>query len=188
MSMSRPPASPSRTPESRLWVLPIAAGAVSIVVGLIAIVFPTKTLNAVAVLVGIGVLIVGLLQLTAAFGAHRETGRWPAGRVAMGGLAVVAGIVLIARPGHSLRAIAVVLGLYLVAAGIVLLGSMVGRPAERRALLVAAAVDIVIGIVLVAWPGIGVGTVGVIVGVALVVQGAVSGGVGLTLRRLAGAA
>ena len=90
-------------------------------------------------------------------------------------------------PGAGLLALVIVVGAYLVVAGVLQIASAVGedQPWVGYALGV---VNLVLGILILALPGIGIVTFAVLFGIGLVVRGAVALWVGLRLRRLRPAA
>jgi len=99
-------------------------------------------------------------------------------------LSLMAGVICLLRPGTGLFALVVVVGVFLVMAGVIELARAVGG--ETPWLTAALGlVDLVIGIVILAIPEIGLVTFALLFGISLVVRGAVAIAAGLQLRRLA---
>src|SRR6185295_1509630 len=92
----------------------IAVGAISLVAGILALVYPGITLLALALIAGLNLLVLGALGIAEAFIGGGDT---PARvlRVVLGLLGVIAGIVVMRRPGESLLAVIVILGAWFVA-------------------------------------------------------------------------
>lgn len=150
------------------WVW-IVSGALMFVLGALLVFTPGRTLAFVATLVGISLCVTGVLDLVAALG--RVFGRPRAGGFATGVVSVAAGIVIIARPEGSVRAVAVIAGLCLIAVGVATL--VLGRPGlSRGRSLPLGAVALAAGIALLAAPDTTVGLIGIMFGAFLLVCGA----------------
>jgi uncharacterized membrane protein HdeD (DUF308 family) len=128
--------------------------------------------------VGIFLLIDGVVELLSAFWRPPES-RMLA--VLIGVLGVVVGILLVRHPTHAVNAIGLLIGLWLIAAGVVrLLRALVtARPILHAAV---AVVEIVVGIVIVGNPHIGYGTLAILTGIWLIINGVGMIGLGLTVR------
>src|SRR5436190_12087717 len=70
----------------------IAAGAVTLIIGLVAIFFPDVTLLALAILAGLNLFVLGIVAVIEGFGARGEGSRVLS--IVLGLLAVVAGLIL----------------------------------------------------------------------------------------------
>ena len=94
--------------------------------------------------------------------------------VAVGVASFVAGVILIAKPSHSLATLAVVVGIFLLVDGIVELVSAIGRPAEGRTLaVVVGLLGVIVGIILVRHPTSAVNAIGLLIGIWLIAAGTV---------------
>ena len=96
-------------------------GLLGVAAGVIAFVWPQPTLVVIALVAGAWALVTGVLEIIAAIRLRRELrGEW---LLALAGAAsVVAGIVLIALPTVGVVSLALVLGAYAIAFGVVLVG------------------------------------------------------------------
>ncbi|GAA2590246.1 HdeD family acid-resistance protein [Dactylosporangium fulvum] len=92
------------------------AGVVGIVVGIMAIVWPGITAVALAILVGVWAVLIGLSDLWL---ATRQHGGWSLALV--GAIAIVAGLFIMVRPAAGALAIAWAIGVYAIISGILLL-------------------------------------------------------------------
>jgi uncharacterized membrane protein HdeD (DUF308 family) len=153
---------------TRLWWLLLLAGAVSVVVGILLLVWPNRTLEVIAILAGIELLLVGIIQIVVAVRASPGARGGPLLR---GALAGIAGLIVIRHPGQSLLVIALAIGIYLVVSGVMQLLLAFEARTGRGWLLLGALVDIAIGVILVAWPSFGVTSLAVVLGIALIVRG-----------------
>jgi uncharacterized membrane protein HdeD (DUF308 family) len=90
----------------------------------------------------------------------------------LGLLSLIAGIILVTEPSHSLKALAVIFGIFLLFDGIVALFSSITGPAEGRTLhVVLGVLAIIAGLILVRHPEHAVNAVGLLIGIWLVVAG-----------------
>jgi uncharacterized membrane protein HdeD (DUF308 family) len=164
---------------TRLWWLVVTLGVLSLVAGVIVIVKPSNSLKTLAVVVGIFVLLDGIAEFVLAF--DRSTAN--RGLVALLALLdVVVGILLIRHPIGGVKAIALLLAIWLIAAGVVRLIIAFDTHGDRLGRFVVAAIEIVFGIVIVANPNIGFATLAVLVGLAFIVNGLGIIAVGILLR------
>jgi uncharacterized membrane protein HdeD (DUF308 family) len=163
---------------SRGWWLFVAVGLASLVAGVILVTKPSNSLATLAVIVGIFLLIDGIAELASAIGQPTE-GRALA--VVVGLLGVIAGIILIRHPTHAVNAIGLLIGLWLIAAGTVRLlrAFAAGRPVLHS---VIAVVESVVGIAIVSEPHIGYATLAILTGIWLIINGAGMIVVGLAVR------
>jgi uncharacterized membrane protein HdeD (DUF308 family) len=168
-----------------VWTLGVVAGAVNVIVGILLLVWTGKTLKVVAVIVGIELLIVGVLQIIqAVFGEDLEPGVRILS-VLIGILALLAGLIVIRHPGESLLAIGLAVGIYLVLAGTTRL-VLALDPADRRGdLALLGLLEVLAGVVVVSWPRFGIGTFAVVVGITLILRGLMEMSIALAVRRAA---
>jgi uncharacterized membrane protein HdeD (DUF308 family) len=164
---------------TRLWWLVVALGVLSLVAGVIVILKPSNSLKTLAVVVGIFVLLDGIAEFVLAFD-RRTANRGLVALLAL--LDVVVGILLIRHPVGGVKAIALLLAIWLIAAGVVRLIIAFDTHGDRLGRFVVAAIEIVFGIVIVANPNIGFATLAVLVGLAFIVNGLGLIAVGVLLR------
>jgi uncharacterized membrane protein HdeD (DUF308 family) len=165
----------------------IFAGVIGAIAGILALVYPDITLLAIALIAGINLMLLGILALIDAVGGDRDGGdRVLAGVIGILGL--IAGLVVIRRPGESLLALVVIIGVWLVVTGIVDFIRAFSRLENRALRLLAALVDVILGILILALPKLSLGTLAILVGLAFLIRGVVAVISGIGLRRAAGAA
>jgi uncharacterized membrane protein HdeD (DUF308 family) len=176
---------PLRAVQASGWLL-IVVGVVSIVAGILALVYPDITLLALGLIAGIEVLLLGVLALVDAVAGERGTG--PRILVAvLGVLGVLGGIVMMRRPGETILVIVLVLGLWLVLSGVTEAIVALMEPADRGPRLLSALVDLVLGVLILALPELSLATVAVLAAIAFLVRGFFSLYVGWHTRRAASA-
>jgi uncharacterized membrane protein HdeD (DUF308 family) len=161
----------------------IVAGVIGTIAGILALVFPDLTLLALAIIAGINLLLLGALSLVDAFSGDEDTTARVLAAV-LGLLGIMAGLVVMRRPGESLLAVLLVLGIWLVVTGVVDLVRAVVNAAYRGIRLLAAVVDIVLGGLILALPDVSLKTLALLIGLAFIVRGLLSVWRGILLRRV----
>lgn len=165
---------------SWVWWVPLVVGALSVAAGVILVLKPSNSLATLAVIFGIFLLVDGIGELIASFGDRVENRTLAA---ILGVLAVVVGIALIRHPFHGVIAIGLLIGIWLVAAGVVRLIRALVVSARPVLGVLVAVLEVVIGIVIVSEPHIGYTTLAVITGIWLILSGIGTVALGMTLRR-----
>ena len=163
---------------ARAWWLLLVVGIASAVAGVILVTKPSNSLATLAVIFGIFLLVDGIVELVASFG-HPAEGRVIA--VIVGLLGLVVGIILIRHPTHAVTAIGLLIGIWLIAAGVLRLLRAVAVPGLLQAVI--AVVEIVVGIVIVSDPHIGYATLAILTGIWLILNGFGMIGLGLAVRK-----
>ena len=101
---------------SWLWWVIVLVGVLSAVAGIILVFKPSDSLTTLAVIFGIFLLIDGIGELIASIAGTTDSRGLAA---IIGVLGVIVGIALIRHPFHGVTAIGLLIGIWLVAAGIV---------------------------------------------------------------------
>lgn len=183
MTITSPAETQMRGDLRQFGTLLIVAGVLGVIAGVLAIAFPDLTLLALALIAGINLLLLGALSLVDAFSDDGDTTSRVLA-VVLGLLGIMAGLVVMRRPGESLLAVLIVLGIWLVVTGIVDLVRAFANAKDRGFRLLAAAVDIVLGALILALPDVSLKTLAVLIGIAFIVRGALSVVRGVALRRV----
>jgi uncharacterized membrane protein HdeD (DUF308 family) len=165
------------------WAL-IAAGVVAVVCGIIAVAWPSITLTALAIVAGIELVCLGALGIAGVFGSDGDAGARALSGV-LGLFGVIAGVTVIRRPGQTLLVIILAVGLLLLLAGIVEVVRGLAGPGPRGLALVTGAVDVILGILILSWPKLTLGTLAVLAGIAFIIRGGLLLVRGVQLRRAA---
>jgi len=164
-----------------VWWLLVLFGVVAIGVGIFLVVSPHETLTTFTVIVGILLLIDGVLAIISSI-VGRGEGR---GLLALlGVLSAIAGLVLIKKPFDTLIVFALIVGVWFVVAGVVRFVSAFDDHEGRAGTIAVAVLDLIAGIVILAWPGLGLATLAVILGIVLIARGILFIYAGITLHRL----
>jgi uncharacterized membrane protein HdeD (DUF308 family) len=102
--------------------------------------------------------------------------------VLLGVLALIAGVIVLVRPGAGLLALVLVVGVYLIVAGVLQLASAFSDPRPWLTALLGL-LDVGLGIIILAVPGLSLVTFAVLFGIGLIVRGAVAIAEAVRLRR-----
>ena len=163
------------------WWLFVAIGIASLVAGVIIVLKPSHSLATLAVVAGIFLLLDGIVELVSSLG-HTVENRGLAAII--GVLGIVVGILLIRHPTHAVTAVGLLIGIWLIAVGVVrLLRAVVFRVGLLWRIGVSL-LEIAVGIVIVSNPHIGYGTLAVLLGIWLIVNGVGMTALGLAIHRI----
>ena len=166
------------------WKVLVARGAVALVFGVLAMAWPLETATALALLWGVWAIADGVGSLAQGFWPGAGSGsRWLL--VAMGAIALIAGIVAVTSPKVTAVALTWILGIWLIARGIFELAAAAtsSTTVPRGLLALAGLVDLFLGVLFAANPGKGAVGIAFVLGLVAFAWGAVFVLVGLWVRR-----
>ena len=168
-------------PVTSLWWLPLVFGVAALGVGIFFVVSPHETLSTFTAIAGIFVLVDGVIAIIVSiFGSGESRGML----ALMGVLSAIAGLILIKKPFETLVVFTLIVGVWFVVAGIVRAVSAFDSGEARGGNLLIALLDLVAGAVILAWPDLSLATLAVIIGIVLIVRGALFIAAGWQLRTL----
>jgi uncharacterized membrane protein HdeD (DUF308 family) len=159
----------------RHWGLHLFNGAVMVLIGIAALVWPDASLLVISWLFAISLLVNGLVQIMRSF-ADSEA---PGGRRVLfgllGALALLAGVLCLRSPLQTLGAIALLIGAWWVVSGVLTLVSAVGGATEgsRGWAAVLGVLSVIAGFVVLLQPGMSLLVLTITLGVSLIVLGVV---------------
>jgi uncharacterized membrane protein HdeD (DUF308 family) len=160
----------------------IVAGVIGAIAGILALAYPDITLLALALIAGINLLLLGVMSLVDAFSGDNDTTTRVLAAV-LGLIGIMAGLVVMRRPGESLLAILLVLGIWLVVTGVVDFIRAFTNVEYRALRLLTAIVDIVLGGFILVLPDVSLKTLALLIGIAFVVRGVISIVRGIQIRK-----
>lgn len=169
------------------WGWIVAYGALSVLAGIVAIVWPGATLVVIAVVFALQLLFAAIYQFVFAFAIPNETG-WLRALVAVLAIAsLVVSVYLLGHVGLTLLLLAILLGAYWIVQGVTEIFVAVGHPEIRnRALIVVSGVlSVLAGGVVAVFPGASLVFLTLVLGVWLILFGLILVGRGWMLRSLA---
>lgn len=162
------------------WIM--ASGIIGLIVGVLALFLPVVTVLFAAIMLGIGLLIQGALEIGVAWRAETgSTGRgWLA---AFGVLALLAGILVLFRPGAGVIALAWGLILWFIIVGVNDLIVAFSEREHRTWNIVLGVLSLVVALILLFSPSTAVGTIAIIIALGILLRGAADVGLALSMRR-----
>jgi uncharacterized membrane protein HdeD (DUF308 family) len=164
------------------WQATLVLGVVTLVLGLIVTFYPSATLNVIAVLLGLLLIVSGLFYLIRVFG-HDEAHRVWMGIAGL--LLVVIGVVLLRHLHLTVALIGLIIGISWIVQGVVaLIVSFSGSSGEGRGWWIFfGIVSLIGGIVITAVPTQSVTALAILVGIWFIIQGLFEIVGGIMLRR-----
>jgi len=165
------------------WQATVVLGALTLILGIIVSFHPAGSLNVVAVLLGILMILSGIFHLIRIFGPGEEHRIW----LGIAGLLfIVIGVVLIRHLHLSLALVGLFVGLTWVVQGVTaLIGGIADGAREGRAWWITfGAVSLIAGIVVTATPVSSLTVLAVLLGIWSIIMGIFEIIGGLMLRRM----
>jgi uncharacterized membrane protein HdeD (DUF308 family) len=150
------------------------SGAISLIVGILILVWPGRSAMVVTAIVAIYAIAAGLVYAAMGVFSRSMRGWARVGHVVLGVLFVVAGILAFANLAATTEFLAVFVGVFVgilwIMEGVVALSSL-GSTGSRGWAIFFAIVSIVAGVVLVFSPGLGAAVLWLLLGISLIVLG-----------------
>jgi uncharacterized membrane protein HdeD (DUF308 family) len=168
------------------WKAFLFEGILLAVLGLAAMIVPPLASLAVTIFLGWMFLISGIAGLFITFWARQMPGFWWS--LFSAALAVLAGLILIARPMQGVLTLTIVVGAYFLAEGVITIMYALEHRRELSErwswLLVSGLIDILISFLIISGlPGSAEWAIGLLVGINLVLGGASLVGMALAARK-----
>jgi uncharacterized membrane protein HdeD (DUF308 family) len=152
------------------WQVSLFLGVLTVILGIILSFHPSGSLNVIAVLIGILMILSGLFHLIRVFDPDEQYRIWAG---VAGLLSIVIGVVLIRHLHLTVALIGLVIGVTWIVQGLAaLIGGLVGGAREGRGWSVAfGAISLIAGIVVVYDPVSSVNTLAILIGIWFIVMG-----------------
>ena len=163
------------------WIM-MTAGAISVVAGILALVYPDITLLVLAIFTGVNLMVLSALSLVDAFRSDPDGGS-RALSATLGVLGLIAGLVVLRRPGETLLVLVLAIGIWLVVSGAVHFFRSFEVLEDRALGLLVAISEIVLGALILALPDLSVKTVAVLAGISFLLRGTLAIYAGWQLRK-----
>ena len=173
------------TQVGRAWWWPALFGVVSIIAGVLALVWPGPTLVVLAVLFGIELIVWGIFRLVGAITFGDAGGGARTLWAILGVLSLLLGFYSLRHIEITLLALGLLLGIFWLVDGIGLIVSAVehrGMPGRGLSLL-SGVLGVIAGLILLVWPSISLLTLAWLAGLWLLILGITQITVAMQLRR-----
>jgi uncharacterized membrane protein HdeD (DUF308 family) len=174
----------------RHWGWVLAFGIVTLLAGLLALVWPGRTVVVIAVLFGIQLVVAGIFRFVAAFATDDATGGTRVLMALLGVLSFIIGLYALRHVLVTIAALALLLGIYWIVNGAVETFTALshrGMP-HRGWNIFMGLLGIVAGVVVLVYPGISLVTLAVVLGIWLLVYGTMEVVLAFRLRSVGHAA
>lgn len=153
------------------WRASLVLGLITLILGIIVVIRPTQSLNVIAVLLGLAMIVSGAYQVAGAFDGREHERMW---RGISGALFILAGLVLLRHLHLSVALIGLFIGFSWIIQGIASLVAAVayrGRSTSTGWSVLFGAVSLIAGIVVISAPISSVTALTIFMGIWLIVMG-----------------
>ena len=169
------------------WLATLVLGVLTLILGIIVSFHPSGSLNVIAVLIGILMILSGIFHLIRVFDRDERHRIW-AGLAGL--LSIVIGVILIRHLHLTVALIGLIIGITWIVQGLTaLIGGLAGGVQEGRAWWIAfGVISVIAGIVVVSAPVTSVNALAVLLGIWFIIMGIFEIVAGFLLRRAVRAA
>lgn len=166
------------------WGWIVAYGVLSVLAGIIAILYPHATLAVIAVIFAIQLIFASIYEFVFAWAIPNESGWLRAVVALLAVLSLVVAIYLLGHIGLTLLLLAVILGVYWIVQGVTELFVAIGHPEVRNRgwVIISGILSVVAGAIVVLYPGISLVFLTLVLGFWLIIFGISLIGRGFVLR------
>jgi uncharacterized membrane protein HdeD (DUF308 family) len=173
MNNGQPDASDVLATIGRSWGWLMAFGVLTLLAGVAVLAWPGRTLIVVAVLFGVQLIVSGIFRFVAAFAADELTGGSRVLLAVLGVLSLIIGLYAVRHVLVTLLALALLLGIFWIVNGAMELFIALSHQemANRGWSAVTGIVSIIAGIIVLAYPGISLLVLAVVLSVWLLFYG-----------------
>ena len=150
------------------WGLLMLLGLAGVAAGVVVLAKPDNSLKVIAVVTGVFLILDGIFEVVVSLAQKTENRGLPA---LLGAFGLIFGIALVRQPIKGVTAIAIVIGIWLVAMGLIRLVAAFESAEHRGVRILLALVELTAGTVIVASPNIGFATLALLVGISFMLNG-----------------
>ena len=157
----------------RHWGWVLVFGVITVLAGLLTLVWPGRTIVVIAVLFGIQLVVAGIFRFVAAFASDDETGGTRVLLALLGVLSFIVGLYALRHVLLTIAALALLLGIFWIVNGAVETFAALSHRAMRGRgwTIFMGLLSIVAGIVVLVYPAISLATLAIVLGFWLLVFG-----------------
>jgi uncharacterized membrane protein HdeD (DUF308 family) len=174
----------------RHWGWLLAFGIITVLLGIIALAWPGRTLVVVAVLFGAQLIVMGIFRFVGALASEDLTGANRVLLALLGVLSLIVGLYAVRHVLVTLFALVVLLGIFWIISGAIeLFMALSHREMSQRGWnSIMGVISIIAGIVVLAYPDISLLVLAVLLSIWLIIFGVMEISSAVRLRSLSGAA
>jgi uncharacterized membrane protein HdeD (DUF308 family) len=157
----------------RHWGWVLTFGIITLLAGLLTVVWPDRTIVVIAVLFGIQLIVAGIFRFVAALAADEESGGTRVLLALLGVLSLIVGLYAVRHLQVTVAALALLLGIFWIVNGAVETFAALshrGMPSRGWTIFMGL-LSIVAGIVVLVYPGISLLTLALVLGFWLLLYG-----------------
>lgn len=180
MSDTQPQAGFLAAVAGRFWGWLLAFGIITLLAGIVALVWPGPTVLVITVIFGVQLLVSGVFWFISALTSLAGT----ATRILLAVLAIIAGVFVLRSPAEVALVFPLALGMFWTVSGIIeTYHATAGYVVVSRGWTLAGGLlSVLAGILLLAYPGVGLVTLTYLLGVWLVIYGGIATGSAIRIR------
>jgi uncharacterized membrane protein HdeD (DUF308 family) len=162
----------------------LAFGIVTLLAGLLALAWPGRTVVVLALLFGVQLVVAGIFRFVAALATDDETGATRVLLALLGVLSFIVGLYALRHILVTIATLALLLGIFWIVNGAIEVFTALShrRMPGRGWTILMGLLSAVAGVVILVYPGISLVTLAVVLGVWLLVFGAMEVGLAFRLR------
>jgi uncharacterized membrane protein HdeD (DUF308 family) len=157
----------------RHWGWVLTFGIITLLAGVLVVIWPGRTIEVIAVLFGIQLIVAGIFRFVAAFAADEESGGTRVLLALLGVLSLIVGLYAVRNLQVTVAALALLLGIFWIVNGVVETFAALshrGMPSRGWTIFMGL-LSIVAGIVVLVYPGISLLTLALVLGFWLLLYG-----------------
>lgn len=163
------------------WGLIVLLGALSVILGILAIVYPGATIVTVSIFFAAWLFVSGIFYLIGSFSRDGDTGSRVLSAI-LGVLSIIVGWALLRTPFQSVEVFIFVIGIFFLIQGVMTLIGAFAREQGRNWGILSGLLGIIAGLIVLTYPISSAVTLALIAGVWLIILGVMQVVAGIQLR------
>jgi uncharacterized membrane protein HdeD (DUF308 family) len=169
------------------WTTALTVGLVTMVLGIVLVSWPKATVDVVAVLFGLQLFLFGIFNIVRSIAAGEAGGGTRVLYALLGVLSIAVGVLAMRNVLQTVTVIAILFGLTWLIGGIIEFVNLLSQPSRpgRAWAITLAALTAIAGIVVLSYPAPSLVTLTVLVGIWLIIWGALTAVIAFAARHAA---
>ena len=163
------------------WGLIVLMGVLSVIIGVLAIVYPGQTIVTVSIFFAAWLFVSGIFSLFGSFSRDGDTGSRVLSAI-LGVLSIIVGWMLLRSPFQSVEVFIFVIGIFFLIQGVMTLIGAFARKQGRNWAILSGLLGIIAGLIVLIYPISSAVTLALIAGIWLIILGVMQIVAGFQLR------